>query len=144
MEISVLAQWASLFSSIAIVLLALFIIPVTIQMGRQLHAMTETIGQLKKTLDTVERESGEFIRTATDVSKQAQRSMDDIEKITFSARHWTKRVDCLIDGANYALEPSVLSLIQGFQIVRAGTSGFLRALSSSKSSKTPNKENGHE
>ena len=110
-------QIAMFLASLAVIAMAVSIVPLVYQLRSQ-----------KTALEDLVRDGRELVRNVNELSKRADRQMDDVGRVVGIARRWTERADRLAEEIGSAIEPPVYLLVRQANLLSAGTTAFLETL----------------
>jgi uncharacterized protein YoxC len=128
MEMSLALQIALFLASLAIVALAVCVVPIAIQVGRSLQHLALATERLEASAQMLAEESRELVRSVSCISDRTNRYMEEMGKAIRVVEIWTERADQFVRQVGEAVEPPILSLVRGTNGLRAGASAFLRTL----------------
>jgi uncharacterized protein YoxC len=115
-------------ASVAFIVLAACIIPIAFQARRRLAELVLTAELLKPKLEVLAQDGRELVRSVTDLSKRANKHMDDVGKMVSTAHQWTERADRIVNEVGSVIEPPAFALVRNMNLFRTGATAFLRTL----------------
>jgi len=128
MEISTPLQVALFLASIAVIILAAWIIFISFAARTVLKKLSCTAEEVKADLEVLVQHSHELISNVTEVSRRVSQQVDEVETVVRTVRQWTERVDRIVEEVGSAIEPPVFTAVRRVNIFRKGAGAFLRAL----------------
>lgn len=121
-------QWALGLASVAIMVLAVCLIPLAIQIGRRMEGLARSGAEIKDSLDLLLRDSRDLVQNVNALSRRAQVQMDEMDVVMKTVRGWTVRADRLVEGIGSVIEPPIFSLAALSNLARAGAGAFVQSL----------------
>ena len=143
MEFTAALQVAVFVALLAVIAMAVLLIPIAIIGMYQLIQFAHMANRLNADVQSLLSDSRELIRSVNDLTKQAHRQMEDVTRVTDTVKHWTERADRLVNAAGSAIEPPVFSLARNMDILRVGVRAFLQTLLSTSQTKHIREEKDH-
>lgn len=115
-------------AAVALIVLAICLIPLAFLAWRQLSQLALAVELVKADVDVLLRDSREMVHSISDLSKRANAQMDDLGKVVHTAEVWTERVDWVAKLVGSAVEPPVATVVRKVGILRKGVGAFLQVL----------------
>jgi ABC-type transporter Mla subunit MlaD len=125
---SVELQVALFLASAGIVALVVCLVPILLQVRRQLELLVRTAEQLKANLDLLVHDTRDLVHNVNELTRQANEQMEDVAHVVGHVRQWSDRADRLINEVGLAIEPPVFSFVRNLNLFRTGLSVFLETL----------------
>lgn len=119
---------ALFLASVAIILMAALVIPIAFQALRWMQNLALSIEQLKVRMEDLVQDSRELVNNINEISKQANRQMDDVSKMVGTVRTWTERADWLVNEVGSVIEPPVFAFVNKTRLFKLGVSTFIQFL----------------
>jgi uncharacterized protein YoxC len=124
---SMILQTVLIMALVAFIILVACLVPVIFQARRQMEHLIAADKELKTGLQVFLQDSHDLIRNVNELVKRAHQQMEHLDKAAYTVRQWTERADRLAGQVSAAIEPPVLSLVNGINLVRTGVASFLEA-----------------
>jgi hypothetical protein len=139
-----LLQWAQFFSSLAIIGLAAFLIPLAFRLHRQVDAIGGAMRNLDRLVGRVENDAADFVRASVKAAERAERTIENARETTQAVRRWTEQADAVVEEVNAAIDPSLIALAREARAWGAGATAFVRVLAKPARKNGDRKEWNHE
>jgi uncharacterized protein YoxC len=128
MEMSVALQVALFLASLAVIVLAVFLVYFSLQARAHLKELSRSAVQMKADLEVLVQNSHQLISNATEVSKRISQQVDEAEVVVHTVRQWVERADRIVDEVGSTIEPPILTTVRNINLFRKGAVTFLQAL----------------
>ena len=119
---------ALILASAAIIALAACLIPLAFQTRRQFVQLEITAERMKTSLDVLVHDSRGLMRNVDALATRVNQQMDDVNQVVSTVRQWTQRADQLVNEVSATMEPPAVSLVRNLNLLRVGTTAFVRCL----------------
>lgn len=139
-----LLQWAQFFSSLAIIGLAAFLIPLAFRLHRQVDAIGGAVRNLDRLAGRLEDDAADLVRASARIANRAGRTLEDVNEISGTVRRWTLQADEVVEEVNAAFDPSLIALAREARAWGAGVSAFVRVLADPAAKHRNGKERNYE
>ena len=125
---SIALQIVLVLASLAVIALAVFLIPFFLQIRKDVERATRQIEELKNDVKLLVQDTRTLLQNANQLSTRAHQQMDEVQKVVSVIRAWSERANRIVDEVGAAVEPPILSVARNISIFRKGLSIFLDAL----------------
>jgi uncharacterized protein YoxC len=136
-------QVALFVAALAFTILIICLIPIAFRARRQLEQLVATTEEFNGKIQILVEDSRELVRSVTELSKRANRQLDEVSQVVSTARQWTERADKIVNEIGSVVEPPVHLLVRNANLLRTGIATFLQFLSHRNQHNQTTKESDH-
>lgn len=136
-------QIALFLASLAVVALVVALIPLFIQIRKNMERATQQLEDLKTDVQLLVQDTRTLVRNVNELSTRAHQQMDEVQKVVSVVRGWSERANRIVEQVGAAVEPPLLTIARNINFFRTGLSVFLNAILHRNNQPEPKDEASH-
>lgn len=125
---TLILQIALTLASLVFIVLVAYMIPVLIQINREMHKLVESAENLELKLEVLVDNSNDMIMSVSDLSERLNQQLEDVGEVVGTVHSWASRTNRVVSEIASVIEPPVFTLAKHANMFRKGVTTFLHVL----------------